>query len=526
MKKFLLSTILLCCTAIGIHAQNLVTNGGFETWTVNEPLTNMPASWARGAGTVGTHYLFATDPVQGNVLRLKDNIAPAGAKRFHTTANFSIQTEGTYRVTFKVKGDVGLRFVALTQGTTSPSSSAQTATNHFTNITNYPSPTTVSDWTTVQTDIIVPSTATFADDYRLNFSWSHSTTSLLCDFYIDDISLVKYVEVVETSDKLSKIDITPLAYTPGTGTPNMTIPGFNQETLNYTFASSYQDVPVVSAIAVDATANVQIVQASSLTGTKAERTATITVTTTDSKVKTYTVELVKYAGFMSGISWNLRTDNFVEWESTAGIYTRDSQSAGNIYAFGNTSARCNSTSASGYHLTTPVLIHGASSLSFYLKNTDIAGDNTEVVVKKSTTASPDWIEIGRVQPNTSEYSNTWKVVNMNINDQMEGLRIRFEFEKTIETSGKVYLDDVLIQPYSPSTNIDNQSSNRPVAFSHNGRIIFAADETSFSIFNINGSKVAEGIASQGHTISLPGGVYIVKTPVQIIKVILQLNHTK
>ncbi|MDX9747167.1 MAG: choice-of-anchor J domain-containing protein [Paludibacter sp.] len=521
MKKFLLSACMLCLAATAMYAQNLVTNSGFETWTVNEPLTNMPDSWARGAGTVGTHYLYATDAVQGNVLRLKDNIAPAGAKRFNTTANFSVLTEGTYRVTFKVKGDVGLRFIALVKGTASPSSSSQTATNHFTNVAGYPSPTVVSDWTTVQTDIAVPSTATFGDDYRLHISWSHSTTSLLCDFLIDDISLVKYVETPVTSDKLQKIEITPAGYTPGTGTPDMTIPAFNQETLNYTFTSSYKDVPVISATAVDATANVQLVQATSLTGTQVERTATITVTTTDSQVKTYTVELVKHPGFISGISWNLRTDNFVEWETTAGMYTRDNQSAGAIYAFGNTSARCNSASASGFHLTTPELMNGASTLSFYLKNMDIAGDNTQVVVKKSTTAAPDWTEIGRVQPNTSDYNNVWKEVTMNINDNANGLKIRFEFEKTIETSGKVYLDDVVIQPYSPISNVNTRELSSPVLVGQNGRIIFTSPEViSFSVFAINGSKVAEGIASQGHSISLSRGIYIVKTQSQTLRVVL------
>lgn len=195
MKKFLLTAIFACLMAAVGFAQNLITNGGFETWTVNDPLTNMPASWARGAGTVGTHYFHATDAVQGNIMRLKDNVGSAGAKRFNTTTDFSISAEGTYRVTFKVKGDVGLRFVALVKGTASPSSSAQSATNHFTNIIGYTSPTEVPEWTTVETDIVVPSNATFGDDYRLHLSWSHSTTTLYCDFYIDDIRLEKLPSV-------------------------------------------------------------------------------------------------------------------------------------------------------------------------------------------------------------------------------------------------------------------------------------------------------------------------------------------
>lgn len=521
MKQFLLTIVFVCLSATMIHAQNLITNGNFETWGTT---TTFPDSWtASSTAHWGTYYFYATDTSQGNVMRLADLIsASVAARRFNTTVDFSISTEGTYRVTFKVKGNVGLRAVILVKGAATPSTSAQSATNHYTLINDYPSGTNVSNWTSLQYDITVPSSATFGSDYKLHFSWSSSLTAKpTCDFYIDDISLVKYVPAPVTSDKLSKIEITPKDYTIGTGTADLTIPNFNQNTLNYTFTSSYQEVPVVSATAVDATANVQIVQATSLTGTQAERTATITVTSTDSQVKTYTVELMKHPGFISGISWNLRTDNFVEWESVSGVYTRDTQSAGNNYAFGNTSARCNSASTIGYHLTTPALENGASTLMFYLKNTDIAGDNTEVVVKKSSTVSPDWIEIGRIQPNTTEYSNVWKQVNMNISDNSAGLKIRFEFEKTIETSGKVYLDDVLIQPYSTTTAIDENRNKSLRVYSINGRLIINSNEnTNYSVFNINGGKITEGVTNRNNSVLLPKGVYIVKTHTQTVKVIL------
>lgn len=267
MKKILLSLMFCCLSATMIFAQELITNGGFETWTVNEPLTNMPASWARGAGTVGTHYLYETDPVQNNVLRLKDNVGNAGAKRFNTTTNFSILTEGTYRVTFKVKGDVGLRFVALVKGTTSPSSSAQSATNHFTNITGYTSPTVVSDWTTVQTDIIVPSSATFGDDYRFHISWSHSTTTLYCDFLIDDVSIVKYAP---SGNKLT---------TPTVGTASsITSSGFTANWTAVDNASSY-DVQVYQGASLIQTTNFsgQATNTGSITGLSAGTTYTYKV---------------------------------------------------------------------------------------------------------------------------------------------------------------------------------------------------------------------------------------------------------
>jgi len=509
MKKILLTTMLFCLSATMIFAQNLITNGGFETWTNTDA---MPDNWARSAGTYGTHYKYATDPVQGNIFNCTDMSSPV-AKRFNNNSDINITGESTYRVTFKVKGTVFLRALTLfnlgTSGTTPSTTNVVLLT---------PIEATYADWTTLQYDIPVPSTAV-TGNYKLFIHWSN--TNKPNDFYIDDVTIVEYVP--ETNDKLQKIEITPAGYTPSSGTPDMTIPGFDQDVLQYTFTSSYKNVPVVSATAVDGTTTVDIVQATSLTGTQEERTATITVTTTDSKEKTYTVEFIKHPGFMTGISWDTRSvGDYIEWENQTGIYTRTSnQSAGNIYAFGNTSARCNSTSTSGYHLTTPELENGASTLSFYLKNTDVATDNSEVVVKKSTTAAPDWVEVERVQPNTSDYNNVWKEVNMNINSNAAGLKIRFEFEKSIETSGTVYLDDVLIQAYSPLSNIHDQQSTKPVIFGSNGRIIFTnGNETSYVVYHINGSKMAEGIASNGSSISLQRGIYIVKTLEKTLKVVL------
>ncbi len=520
MKTILLSAFILCVTAMGMHAQNLVTNGGFETWT---DTGNMPDSWARGSGAWGVQYYYVTDGTQGNVLRLADLTSTSvSARRFNTTANFSVLTEGVYRVTFKVKGNVGLRAVVLVKGTTSPSTASQSATNHFTLTPEYPSGTNVADWTTLQYDINVPSTATFGTDYRLHFSWSSSLSAKpVCDFLIDDISLVNYVETPVISDKLSKIEITPKDYTFGTGTADLTIPNFSQDVLQYTFTSSYFDVPIVSATAVDATATVEILQPTSLTGTLAERTASITVTTTDSQVKTYTVEFVKHPGFISGIPWNLRTANYVEWGSQTGMYTRDAKSAGNIYAFGNTSARCNSTSATGFYLTTPVLENGASTLSFYLRNESVATDTYDVVVQKSTTADPLWSEIGRVTPTSTDYENKWKEVTMNINDNSEGLKIRFEFEKTITTGGKIYFDDVFIQPYSTTTAINGNRNNGLSVFSINGILVINSKEnTNYSIFNLNGSKITEGVTNRDNSVVLAKGVYIVKTHEESVKVVL------
>jgi hypothetical protein len=526
MKKILILAIVVFTAGLSAVAQNLVANGDFENWTPIVQGTQgdslvMPDGWLRGAGAMGTNYQYATDPVQGNVLRLIDNVDPAKARRFNTTTNFSISTEGTYRVSFKVKGDVGLRFVALVKGTASPSSSssssAQGITNHFTNIAGYPSPTVVSDWTTVQTDIVVPSTATFGDDYRFHISWSHSTTTLFCDFLIDDISVAKL-----SDEGLNSITITPKDYTTATGTPNFGLYDFSPEKLNYVVTTSWFDVPVVDGIASRTGSQVSITQAASLTGPLADRKATIIVTTSDSKVTVYTVEFVKHPGFISGIPWDIRNNTPVEWGQMAGVYTRNTTTGTNhnkFPTFGNTSLRCNATSESGFYITTPVLEDGASTLSFYLKNTNIVDDETPVVVQKSDDENTEWVEIHRVTPNTSEWSN-WKEVKVNINDNSPGLKIKFVFEKTITTSGTVYLDDVEIMPFvATSTNSIRTSDIRVYGF-NNQLLIQSNESVPFIVYNINGMKISAGNTSEIKQINLNKGVYIVKAGNESFKVIL------
>lgn len=185
MKTKFYTLLLITFLSYSSYSQNLLTNSSFETWTST---ATMPDNWVRGAGTYGTNYLYSTDAVQGNVLNLVDDVS-AAARRFSNTTQISIQSEGTYRATFKVKGNVGLRSVVLVQGSTSFSTTANGTTIHAASVLNYVSPTAVADWTEVTTDIVVPSTFTAATDYTFHLSWSHSTATKLCNFYIDDIQL-------------------------------------------------------------------------------------------------------------------------------------------------------------------------------------------------------------------------------------------------------------------------------------------------------------------------------------------------
>ena len=144
-----------------------------------------------------------------------------------------------------------------------------------------------------------------------------------------------------------------------------------------------------------------------------------------------------------------------------------------------------------------------------LKNTDIVNDNTPVVVLKSNDSAPDWTEISRVQPNTADWSN-WKEVLVNINDNSAGLKIRFVFEKTITTTGALYMDDVLIQPFG-YTSVDKVSENNTFVYVVNNELRFkTAEALNYSIYNLSGIRVKDGNTAMNEIITLRKGIYVVK----------------
>lgn len=512
MKKSILIT-LICVLSLYSQAQNLITNSDFEVWTDQQA---MPDSWARGAGSFGVQYLYATDAQRNNVIRLNEpdeNII--SSRRFHSLTNISIPSAGTYRVSFWVKGNVGLRAVVLTKGDAAPSTNKQSATNHATLITGYPSGTQVAEWTKISTDIIVPSSATFGDDYRLHISWSSNTAPLQkCDFLIDDVQVIRL-----SDDGLNSISIKPKDYTTSSENIDYKIPGFSSEVFNYTLTTSYIDIPEITAEAANASSSVEIIPATSLSGSKEERTTTITVTTLQNIKTIYTVEFIKHPGFISGITWETSTSRLYEWSEMMGLYSKASgKNNGLNWGLGNTAFRCLSAS-DGFYVSTPVLENGASILTFYMKNEDIANDQTPLVIMTQSDVNPNWTEIERINPITAEWSD-WKKVTVNINDNSPGLRVRFEFEKETETSGTVFLDDILVQPfgYTSTKNIKNDDL---ILYTNEGSLyIKSSDIKSYEIFDLNGVKVNHGMIQNETKVKLNRGVYLIKAGNVTHKIVL------
>jgi hypothetical protein len=191
MKTRLILAFTILSTAYTLQAQNLIKNGDFEDW---KRTGANPASWQISYKLETASFEHTKDKQQGNFVRLKE-MNPEGpkARRFQNTTDIDIATAGTYEVSFKVKGKVGLRAVVLARKGENPVTNTASATNHFYSFSKtYAANTEVADWTEVVATIVVPETATFAPDYRLHISWSdHRLTAPACDFFIDDIKLIK-----------------------------------------------------------------------------------------------------------------------------------------------------------------------------------------------------------------------------------------------------------------------------------------------------------------------------------------------
>lgn len=182
MKKVLF-ILIVSLSVICINAQNLITNGGFETWTNHAAA---PVGWSI-TGTAGTSSTFVSgiqhDGTIGNILNLIEPVS-AGSKALGTPVSINIQLSGTYRVSFWVKSNgtnnVALISNRLIYGTTS--------TYYLTNIASNQTYTVMADWTQMVNDIVVPAGFT-PGNYKFQINWSNLTGTKLSNFFIDDINV-------------------------------------------------------------------------------------------------------------------------------------------------------------------------------------------------------------------------------------------------------------------------------------------------------------------------------------------------
>ncbi len=108
----------------------------------------------------------------------------------------------------------------------------------------------------------------------------------------------------------------------------------------------------------------------------------------------------------------------------------------------------------------------------------------------------------------------------NFSEAYAGIGIFTKQTNQITEYAGLYIDDFSIKA-EVETNTSTMRMDNHLAFVCNGRIAFATNENiPYTIFNINGNKVAQGIANNSNTITLAHGVYIVKIKNQTQKIVL------
>lgn len=173
MKKLLL-IVSMVFFALLLNAQNLVSNGDFETWTNH---SDMPDGWAGTTAIYNYASVTQHNNTMGNVLNLV-NVNPTSTKGLYTTTA-NIQSPGTYRVSFWVKSN-GTNKVALQKV-----SLLGANTGYATAIASDQTYVTMSSWTQVLADVVV----TLPGCYKFQLNWSSNYSYKPSDFYIDDINV-------------------------------------------------------------------------------------------------------------------------------------------------------------------------------------------------------------------------------------------------------------------------------------------------------------------------------------------------
>ena len=220
------------------------------------------------------------------------------------------------------------------------------------------------------------------------------------------------------------------------------VSGFNPSVYNYNIEipSSFAEV-TVTATANHEGADLQITQASNLSGSEAERTATVVVTAEDGTTQlTYTIVFSyseKMYHFMEPFNVNAPPSgwiaNNIAWSSTHdyGLY-----SEGTSYAAKLKPTEC-------FLITKP--LNTVGEVDFYVKIRDNdPTHNVHLYIEKSYDLV-DWTIIA-TDPCDMDYKDGYQNVNLLVNDLGSEVYIRFRGTATGGTAdlGLLYIDDVAI----------------------------------------------------------------------------------
>ncbi len=534
MKKLFLLMMSIAFVSVTMQAQtNLVPNGDMALWATTDTTTTgyaiLPTGYAEGPNLAQTHVSIAPGAFTGgkNAIRVHFSSSSGSSSRsFATPYTTSSLVAGEYTLTFWVKGNGWIRGLGLitdagaigTANNTPPSSYTQ---RPWGGSGNNKSTKDHPEWTKYEQTYIIE-----AGTYRVSFGVNNGGTSSKPDtLCIADISLVKS-GIASDDNTLKSLSLTETTFTNGASGKKERVPGFIPNKTNYLVELSFNypgEIPIVSAETNYVLASTVITQATSLTGTEAERTATIVVEAENGDKKNYTVTFEKTKDFIYGFHWDIKTSAYWSFISTS-CYTKDDNANG-LY-WGNSSIR--PTSGNGMELITPALENGAGILSFNLKqySTNLG---SEMLIQYRMDEASAWVRLDSIE--SSALPVAWTPKSYTINEygadkDLPGtVQVRFKhIKETGAAAVDFMIDDIRVTAYTPTSDKSfSPSANSFSAYPQaNAIVIEQSGEAVYQIYNVNGQLIASGIFSEKVSIPVQAkGLYIVKVGEKARKVVVK-----
>ncbi|MCX6309954.1 MAG: DUF6383 domain-containing protein [Bacteroidia bacterium] len=266
-------------------------------------------------------------------------------------------------------------------------------------------------------------------------------------------------------------------------------------------------IPVIAGELSSGVAVKTVTQATSLTGTDAEKTAKIEVTAQDGTTKkTYSVKFIETENaFLSGVSTANVNNAPVGW-SASSMYFASSKIDGNNKYEGLNYARCLSSSTSS-SLRLP-LTKSVGTLRFYAKKLDaqVVG-NIKVSTKIDAGAWTTVQDLGDISNLT--YQEFSAIVNQTAVDSMF---VRIEITKNGDTfaSAGYYLDDISYTASAP-TAVFNPHSVTKIDVLKDGITIHGATNQMLMVASLTGQTIiSKKVYSDAETVYLPTGFYMMR----------------
>jgi hypothetical protein len=279
-------------------------------------------------------------------------------------------------------------------------------------------------------------------------------------------------------------------------------------------------IPVIAGELSSGVAIKTVTQASSLTGTDAEKTAKIEITAQDGTTKkTYSVKFIETDNvFLSGLYTANLNNAPTDWGGS-GMYFASSKTDGNNKYEGANYARCLSASTSS-SLRLPQT-KSVGTLRFYAKKIDagVVG-NLKVTAKIDAGTWTTIQDLGDISNAT--YQEFSAVVNQSAVDSMF---VRIEITKNGDTyaSAGYYIDDISYTEATPNAVI-NLSSETKINVLQNTIIINGALNKSMLIATLTGQTIiSRKVNNDSETVYLPNGFYILSVGNERYKIRISKN---